>query len=53
MSTEELTKQMENVLTIDGRGRPRKAILLINLIMDVGIEEVMKVLDEISTRRFF
>lgn len=50
---DELTKEMENVITIDGRGRPKKAQLLLKLIEDNGIEEVMRVLQELSTRKFF
>jgi hypothetical protein len=48
-----LTIEMENVITIDGRGRPKKAHLLLKLIQDNGIEEVMRVLGELSTRKFF
>jgi hypothetical protein len=53
MEKDALTKEMENVITIDGRGRPKKAQLLLKLIEDVGIEEVKRVLQELSTRKFF
>lgn len=44
---------MEQVVTIDGRGRPKKAQLLLKLIQDNGIEEVMRVLGELGERKFF
>jgi len=50
---DKLTKQLENIITIDGRGRPAKARLLLQLIEEVGIEEVMKVLKEFGERKFF
>ncbi len=53
MVKDELTIEMEHVITIDGRGRPRKARYLLELIEKFGIEEVMKVLGEMSTRKFF
>jgi dissimilatory sulfite reductase (desulfoviridin) alpha/beta subunit len=53
MNKDELTKELEKVLTIDGRGRPKKAQLLLSLIEKYGWEEFMKVVAEISTRKFF
>ncbi len=50
---DELTKEMEKVLTTDGKGRPRKAQLLLKLLEESGIEEVKKVLGEMSTRKSF
>ena len=50
---EELIKKMESVLTIDGRGRPKKAQLLLDLITVYGIEEVMKVIKEFGERKNF
>lgn len=49
----DLTTELEKVLTIDGRGRPKKAQLLLELIKEFGIEEVMKVLGEIKLRKSF
>ena len=53
MDKSKLTLEMENVITIAGRGRPKKAQLLLQLIQEYGVEEVMKVLGELSTRKFF
>lgn len=50
---EELIKKLESVLTIDGRGRPAKARLLLQLIEEVGIEEVMEEVKKFGERRFF
>ena len=48
-----LALELENVVTIDGRGRPKKAKLLLELIQQFGIEEVKKELEIIAARKFF
>ena len=48
-----LTIDLENVLTIDGRGRPKKAQLLITLLKDTTPDVLMEELKEISERKFF
>lgn len=48
-----LTSELENVVTIDGRGRPKKAKLLLELIEEFGIEQVKAELEKISQRKFF
>lgn len=53
MEKTKLTMELENVVTIDGRGRPKKAKLLLELIQEFGIEEVKKELEIISKRKFF
>lgn len=49
----ELIKKLENILTIDGRGRPAKARMLLEILETVDMEEVRKNLKEIGERRFF
>ena len=44
-----LTSELEKVLTVDGRGRPKKAQLLIELLRDT--DAFMDVLKEISERK--
>jgi len=53
MNISKLTKELENVVTIDGRGRPKKALLLLELIQEFGIEAVMEELKKFSERKFF
>lgn len=48
-----LTTELENVITIDGRGRPKKAVLFLELVKEFGIEEVMKEIEKFSERKFF
>jgi hypothetical protein len=48
-----LTKELENVLTIDGRGRPKKAVLLLELIQEFGIDKVLKEVKLFGERKFF
>jgi hypothetical protein len=48
-----LTLELENVVTIDGRGRPKKAKLLLELIQEFGIEQVKAELEKFSQRKFF
>jgi hypothetical protein len=50
---EELTKKLESVITIDGRGRPKKAQLLLELLEEFGIELVVEELKRFGERRFF
>lgn len=52
-NTSKLTKELENVVTIDGRGRPKKALLLLELIEEFGIEAVKGELKKFSERKFF
>lgn len=52
-NTSKLTKELENVLTIDGRGRPKKAVLLLELIQEFGIEAVMGEVKKFTERKFF
>jgi len=49
---DKLTKSLENTLTIDGRGRPKKAQLLLELIKEFGIDKVMEEIKVISERKF-
>jgi len=49
----ELTKELENVLTIDGKGRPAKAKQLIELLTKYGLDEVLLTVQEISERKHF
>lgn len=48
-----LIKELEKVLTIDGRGRPKKAQLLLELIEKFGMENVVKELKHLGERKFF
>lgn len=48
-----LTKELENVLTIDGRGRPKKAVLLLELIEQYGLETVLAEVKKFTERKFF
>ena len=45
-------KILEKILTIDGRGRPEKAKLLIELIATIGIDKVLVEVKKISERKF-
>ena len=46
-------KELENILTIDGRGRPAKAKALLWLMDRYGKSIVEQALKEISERKFF
>jgi hypothetical protein len=46
-------KELENILTIDGRGRPAKAKALLWLIDRHGREVFLQALKEISERKWF
>jgi hypothetical protein len=48
-----LVKELENVLTIDGRGRPKKAVLLLELIQEFGIDKVLEEVKRFGERKFF
>lgn len=48
-----LMKELENVLTIDGRGRPKKAMLLLELIQEFGIDKVLEEVKQFGERKFF
>lgn len=50
---DELVKELENVLTIDGRGRPAKAKLLLQLVKEHGLETVLKEIEKIGERKWF
>lgn len=49
----ELTKALENIFTIDGRGRPAKAKYFLELLQKYELNEVLRVIQEISERKFF
>ena len=51
--SEKLTAELEKVLTIDGRGRPKKAQLLLELLEEFGIEAVCEELRKFGERKFF
>jgi hypothetical protein len=48
-----MTTELEKVLTIDGRGRPKKAILLLELITKHGIEAVLAEIKKLGERKAF
>lgn len=50
---DKLVKQLENVITIDGRGRPKKAQLLLELIKEFGIDNVLIQIELIGRRKHF
>jgi len=49
----QLVKELENILTIDGRGRPAKAKTLIELLAEHGLDNVLLAVQEISERKHF
>ena len=49
----ELDKALDNIFTIDGRGRPAKAQLFLLLIQKYGQEEVLKGVEAIGKRKWF
>ena len=53
MSNEELVKQLERILTIDGKGRPWKARELVTLLCNVNTVNLMAALQEIGERKAF
>lgn len=48
-----MVTELEKVLTIDGRGRPKKAVLLLELIAKYGVEAVLAEIKKISERKCF
>jgi hypothetical protein len=50
---EVLTKELERVFTIDGKGRPAKAKSLLELIDQFGEPAVMVEIKKISERKVF
>lgn len=53
MDKEILVKELENVITIDGRGRPKKAVLFLELVEKYGIETVLEEIRKLAERKFF
>lgn len=49
----DVTKELEKILTIDGRGRPEKAKMLIKLLENVTLTNIFEKLHEISKRKYF
>lgn len=49
---DDLIKQLERIISIDGMGRPARARLLLELIKEFGIENIAKELKEIGKRKF-
>lgn len=47
----DLIKELENVLTIDGKGRPAKAKALIEILAKYGLDETLLAVQEISERK--
>ena len=52
-SNSRLTKDLENIFTIDGRGRPRKCKLLLELMKQYGTDAVIKEVEVMSQRKTF
>jgi hypothetical protein len=48
-----LTRELENVITIDGRGRPKKAVLLLELVKEFGVDKVLEEVQRFGERKFF
>jgi hypothetical protein len=53
MNKEEIIKILEGVLSIDGKGRPARARLLLSLIEEAPIFEFLAALKEIGERKYF
>jgi len=53
MKKEVIIKLLENVLTIDGRGRPGKARLLLSLIEESPTLVLLTAIKEIGERKWF
>lgn len=49
----DLAKELEQVLTIDGRGRPKKARSLLELIEQFGMENVLAEVKRFGERKNF
>ena len=48
----DLNKKLEEVFTIDGKGRPDKAKLLLDLIEVYGLTYVLREIQTIGERKF-
>jgi hypothetical protein len=48
-----MVEELEKVLTIDGRGRPKKAVLLLELITKHGLEAVLAEIKKLGERKCF
>lgn len=48
-----MVEELEKVLTIDGRGRPKKAVLLLELIAKYGVEAVLAEIKKIGEIKCF
>ncbi len=53
MNKELLIKVLENVLTIDGKGRPAKARQLLQLLQETNVIILLDALKEIGERKWF
>lgn len=56
MTSEQLTKELEKIFTIDGRGRPAKCKLFLELYENLGSDHqylILKAIQEISQRKNF
>jgi hypothetical protein len=49
----DLLIQLERILTIDGKGRPAKAKLLLDLIEKTDKEVLVAAITQVSERKFF
>lgn len=49
----DLTKELERVITIDGKGRPWKAGHLESILINYNLADVMEALQEIKKRKAF
>jgi hypothetical protein len=52
MNKENIIKILENILTIDGKGRPVKARLMLSLIEEAPTLELLTALREVGERKF-
>lgn len=50
---QKLVNQLESVFTIDGQGRPAKAALFLELLQKNELNTVLRLIQEISQRKFF
>jgi hypothetical protein len=49
----ELTQKLESIISIDGKGRPARARMLLEILATVPAEELKAALEEIAARKFF
>jgi hypothetical protein len=52
MNKEIITKLLESIITIDGKGRPAKARLLISLLCEVNTVNLIDSIKDIGERKF-